>query len=262
MGIGLLSWTVWAHHMFTTGKVLLPFFAFMTTLIAIPTGVKMFNWLATLWRGSISLTTPMLFALGFISMFLIGGISGVMLAQPRCSRTFYAFSRDRAVPGWRFWTKLNHNRVPIAAVLAVCAFALIMTLPALWNVEGGGIPVAFFAVVSIAVIGLYIAYVIPVYLRLRAGDAFERGSWNLGEKYRWMCTIAVIWVSLCVIIFCLPFTPAAVPWNDEFSWSALRLRAAHRGRALPDRRPLVAPRGQGPLSRAQSGRSSSTRPPA
>jgi cytochrome c oxidase subunit 1 len=82
VGIGLLSFSVWAHHMFTTGQVFLPFFAFMTALIAIPTGVKMFNWMATLWRGSVSLTTPMLFALGFVSMFLIGGISGVMLASP------------------------------------------------------------------------------------------------------------------------------------------------------------------------------------
>jgi cytochrome c oxidase subunit 1 len=82
IGIGLLSFSVWAHHMFTTGAVMLPFFAFMTTLIAIPTGVKMFNWLGTLWRGKLMLTTPMLFALGFLSMFLIGGISGVMLGQP------------------------------------------------------------------------------------------------------------------------------------------------------------------------------------
>ena len=82
IGIGLLSFSVWAHHMFTTGAVALPFFAFMTTLIGIPTGVKMFNWLATLYRGKITLATPMLFALGFLSMFLIGGISGVMLGQP------------------------------------------------------------------------------------------------------------------------------------------------------------------------------------
>ncbi len=80
IAIGLLSFSVWAHHMFTTGVVFLPFFAFMTALIAVPTGVKMFNWMATLWRGSISLTTPMLFALGFVSMFLIGGITGVMLS--------------------------------------------------------------------------------------------------------------------------------------------------------------------------------------
>src|ERR671915_653220 len=82
VAIGFLSFSVWAHHMFTTGVVFLPFFAFMTALIAIPTGVKMFNWLATLWRGKLTLTTAMLFALGFISMFLIGGISGVMLSSP------------------------------------------------------------------------------------------------------------------------------------------------------------------------------------
>ena len=80
---------------------------------------------------------------------------------------------------------------------------------------------AFFAVVSIAVIGLYIAYVTPVYLRLRAGDNFEPGSWTLGAKYKWVNTIAVIWVIISVVIFSLPFTPAGVFWNDEFTWSAV-----------------------------------------
>jgi cytochrome c oxidase subunit I len=80
IGIGLLSFSVWAHHMFATGVVFLPFFSFMSALIGVPTGVKVFNWLATLFRGSISLTTPMLFAIGFIGMFVIGGISGVMVA--------------------------------------------------------------------------------------------------------------------------------------------------------------------------------------
>jgi cytochrome c oxidase subunit 1 len=82
IGIGLLSFSVWAHHMFTTGQVFLPFFSLMTALIGVPTGVKMFNWLATIYKGSIRLDTPMLFALGFISMFLIGGISGIMLGSP------------------------------------------------------------------------------------------------------------------------------------------------------------------------------------
>jgi len=82
IAIGLLSFSVWAHHMFTTGSVFLPFFSFMTALIGIPTGIKMFNWMATMWRGKISFTTPMLFAVGFITTFLIGGISGVMLASP------------------------------------------------------------------------------------------------------------------------------------------------------------------------------------
>jgi cytochrome c oxidase subunit I len=80
-GIGALGFSVWAHHMFTTGAVFLPFFSLMTFLIAVPTGVKMFNWVFTLWRGKLSLSTPLLFALGFLSMFLIGGINGAFSAS-------------------------------------------------------------------------------------------------------------------------------------------------------------------------------------
>src|SRR6266550_796366 len=80
VGIGALGFTVWAHHMFTTGAVYLPFFSLMTALIAVPTGVKMFNWIFTLWRGKLRLSTPLLFALGFLSMFLIGGLNGVLTA--------------------------------------------------------------------------------------------------------------------------------------------------------------------------------------
>jgi cytochrome c oxidase subunit 1 len=79
-GIGALGFSVWAHHMFTTGQVFLPFFSLMTFLIAVPTGVKMFNWVFTLWRGKLTLSTPLLFALGFLSMFLIGGINGAFSA--------------------------------------------------------------------------------------------------------------------------------------------------------------------------------------
>ncbi|MFV0128751.1 cytochrome c oxidase subunit I [Streptomyces sp. HMX112] len=77
-----LSVTVWAHHMFATGAVLLPFFAFMSFLIAVPTGVKFFNWIGTLWKGSISFETPMLWAIGFLVTFLFGGLTGVLLASP------------------------------------------------------------------------------------------------------------------------------------------------------------------------------------
>jgi cytochrome c oxidase subunit 1 len=80
MGIGGLGFSVWAHHMFTTGAVLKPWFGFMTFMIGVPTGVKIFNWLGTLWRGSITFESPMLFALGFLSMFLIGGINGTFSA--------------------------------------------------------------------------------------------------------------------------------------------------------------------------------------
>src|SRR5437764_3169720 len=82
LAIGMLSFSVWAHHMFTTGAVYAPFFAFMTGAIAIPTGVKFFNWIATMWRGSLKFSTAMLFAIGFLMLFLIGGIDGVFLGSP------------------------------------------------------------------------------------------------------------------------------------------------------------------------------------
>ncbi|MFC4909610.1 cytochrome c oxidase subunit I [Actinomadura gamaensis] len=77
-----LSMTVWAHHMFATGRVLLPFFSLMSFMIAVPTGVKFFNWIGTMWRGRIRLDTPMLFAVGFLVTFLFGGLTGVILASP------------------------------------------------------------------------------------------------------------------------------------------------------------------------------------
>jgi len=80
IAIASLSMAVWAHHMFTTGAVYLPFFSLMTFLIAVPTGVKMFNWIFTLWRGKLTFSTPLLFALGFLSMFLLGGINGAFSA--------------------------------------------------------------------------------------------------------------------------------------------------------------------------------------
>jgi cytochrome c oxidase subunit 1 len=82
LAIAGLSMGVWAHHMYTTGTVLLPFFAAMSLLISVPTGIKFFNWIGTMWRGTIHLTTATLFSLGFLTMFLIGGITGVFLAQP------------------------------------------------------------------------------------------------------------------------------------------------------------------------------------
>jgi cytochrome c oxidase subunit I len=82
IAIAGLSVTVWAHHMFVTGQVLLPFFSFMTFLIAVPTGVKFFNWVGTMWRGHLVFHTPMLFAVGFLVTFLFGGLTGVILASP------------------------------------------------------------------------------------------------------------------------------------------------------------------------------------
>ncbi|MBY8883449.1 cytochrome c oxidase subunit I [Streptomyces sp. PTM05] len=82
IAITMLSATVWAHHMFVTGEVLLPFFSLMSFLIAVPTGVKFFNWIGTMWHGSVSFETPMLWATGFLVTFLLGGLSGVLIASP------------------------------------------------------------------------------------------------------------------------------------------------------------------------------------
>ena len=82
ISIAALSVVVWAHHMYATGAVLLPFFAFTTFLIAVPTGVKFFNWIGTMWRGQLTFETPMLFSVGFLVTFLFGGLSGILLAAP------------------------------------------------------------------------------------------------------------------------------------------------------------------------------------
>src|SRR5204862_1838097 len=84
VAIGVMSFGVWAHHMFAVGMgpVADAVFAVNTMLVAVPTGVKIFNWVATMWGGSINLKSPLLFAIAFISMFIIGGLSGVMHASP------------------------------------------------------------------------------------------------------------------------------------------------------------------------------------
>jgi amino acid transporter len=134
------------------------------------------------------------------------------------SRMCFAFSRDRGLPGSAWLSKVNDKGVPRNSVITMAIAALLITIPAL---EGdGAFPYAFFAVVSITVIGLYIAYAIPIFLRWRMGDEFEAGPWNNGKKYKWMNLFSTVWVGFITIIFCLPFTPAAVPWNDEFSWKA------------------------------------------
>ncbi len=82
ISIAVLSMAVWAHHMFVTGAISLAFFSGMTMLIAVPTGVKFFNWIGTMWGGSVTFETPMLWAIGFMTTFLFGGLTGVILASP------------------------------------------------------------------------------------------------------------------------------------------------------------------------------------
>jgi len=140
------------------------------------------------------------------------------------SRMSFAFSRDRAIPGSQIWSKLTKSRVPAHAVLGVAACAALVTLPALIEVNIGTpeepliIPVAFFAVTSIAVIGLYLSFAIPIYLRWKLGDDFEVGSWNNGKKYKWMNLIAVAEIVIVSLYLMMPFVPAARPWDENFEW--------------------------------------------
>ncbi|HEY1357008.1 MAG TPA: amino acid permease [Thermoleophilaceae bacterium] len=144
-----------------------------------------------------------------------------MACVTSCSRTFFAFSRDRAIPGHQLWSRVNAKGVPVMAVVGSCALAFLLVVPALPGRGAFVPPVAFFAVTSIGTIGLYIAYVTPVYLRWRKGDDFETGSWTLGSKYKWMNPIAVVWTCLMVIVFCLPIYSTGVPWESDYDWNSL-----------------------------------------
>jgi amino acid transporter len=150
----------------------------------------------------------------------IGQLFCGMACVTSASRMTFAFSRDGAIPGHSLWRRLGANRTPTWAVFFVCVFALIVTIPAYFP-NSAGFPVAFFAVTSISVIGLYIAYTIPVFLRWRLGERFQRGPWTLGAKYKWLNPIAFTWVGLCVIIFCLPTSQAGVFFKTGFSWGAV-----------------------------------------
>lgn len=150
----------------------------------------------------------------------VGQLFCGMAVMTSASRMAYAFARDGGLPAGHFWTRVNHHSVPHYAVLFVAGLGTLITVPALWG-NSAGLPVAFFAVTSIAVIALYIAYTIPVFLRWRMKEGFEVGPWNLGSRHRWINLVAMVWVALSVIIFCLPFTPSAIPFSSSFEWSAL-----------------------------------------
>jgi amino acid transporter len=140
------------------------------------------------------------------------------------SRMTFAFSRDGAIPGSNRWTKLTAKRVPANAVLLVAVVAALVTSPALIEVNIGTeaepliIPVAFFAVTSIAVIGLYLAFAIPIWLRWTHGENFDEGSWTNGAKYKWMNPIAVAEIIIVSVFLMLPFVPGANPFNEAFEW--------------------------------------------
>jgi amino acid transporter len=137
----------------------------------------------------------------------------VTASTTSASRMMFAFSRDRAVPGHPLWRRVSKRRVPVWSVFGVAFFAAIIMIPAIWNYLVG-----YAAGTAIAVIGLYIAFVLPIYLRMRMGDSFVHGAWSLGRHYKWIGTVSILWVALITIIFVIPIYKAGLPWEDDFSW--------------------------------------------
>ena len=140
--------------------------------------------------------------------------------QTSASRMLFAFSRDRAVPGHQLWSKVSSRRVPANAVIVTAVIAALITLPALVPVDinGAPVPIAFFAVVSIGVVGLYLAFAVPIYYRWKAGDSFPTGSWNLGSRYKWMAPLALTEIVITSIVAMFPTALGGVPWDPSFEW--------------------------------------------
>src|SRR5438067_3712248 len=135
------------------------------------------------------------------------------------SRTWYAFSRDRGMPGWWLFRRINKARVPLYAVIAVSIAALIITIPAYFG-NKVGFPWAYFAITAICTVGLYLAYIIPVFLRLRMGNRFQPGPWTLGRHYKWINVGAIAFVVLVVYALDIPTVPAGVPWKGNFKFES------------------------------------------
>jgi amino acid transporter len=159
-------------------------------------------------------------AKGVILIATVGQLFCVMAGMTSASRTWYAFSRDRGMPGWALFRRLNHHRIPSYAVIAVALFSILITVPALWG-NKAGLPFAFFALTGICTVGMYIAYILPVWLRYRHPDRFVPGPWTLGRHARWINAGAIFFVVVCVIALELPFSHASVPWNGGFDATAI-----------------------------------------
>jgi amino acid permease (GABA permease) len=163
---------------------------------------------AQIFIDAVGLTGAKLLLLIVIGAQLFCGMSSVTAN----SRMIYAFSRDGALPASAFWHRVNkRTRTPTNAIWLAAAGAFILGLPYLWN------PTAYAAVTSIAVIGLYIAYVLPTFLRLRQGANFQRGPWHLGRWSRPIGTIAVTWVAIISILFMLPTVSPITATNFNYT---------------------------------------------
>ena len=159
-----------------------------------------------IWQNAMSNKwAEFLLVIACVAQFFCG-----LASVTSASRMMFAFSRDRAIPGHQLWRKVSpRERVPVNSVWAICVLAWALMLPTLKN------PVIGYAVgTSIAVIGLYIAFVLPIFLRYRAKENFERGAWHLGKHYKWIDPLAILWIVVICVLFLLPLFPDGIPGNS------------------------------------------------
>lgn len=200
-------------------SILVSLFAGWVLLLGITSAIKDYDKVATTATGvppvqifldAVGPTGGLILLLIVIGAQFFCGMSSVTAN----SRMLYAFSRDGAVPGHQLWHKVNpRTRTPTNSIWFCVVFSFILGLPYLWNAT------AYAAVTSIAVIGLYIAYIIPVFLRLRAGERFQRGPWHLGRWSYVVGWIAVVWVAFITILFMLPQVSPIT--RDSFNYAVI-----------------------------------------
>lgn len=181
------------------------------------------NAVAYIWTTALgSAWAEFLLLIAVVAQFFCGTAS-----VTSASRMMFAFSRDGAVPGWRLWRRVSRRHVPVYAVVAIATLSWALMIPTLANGEIG-----YLVGTSIAVIGLYIAFALPIVLRIRAGDRFEPGAWTLGRHYRWISWIAVVWISFVCVLFLMPVSPAGIPGHPAFDWEAVNYAPLTVGGAL------------------------------
>jgi len=181
------------------------------------------NAVVYIWTESLGeLWTEFLLLIAVIAQLFCGTAS-----VTSASRMMFAFSRDRAVPFSALWRKVAANRVPVNAVTAISVLAWALMIPTLAN----GV-VGYAVGTSIAVIGLYIAFALPIILRIKAGEKFEHGAWSLGRHYKWIAPISVAWIALVCVLFLMPIAPTGIPGAEGFSWESVNYAPLTVGGAL------------------------------
>jgi amino acid transporter len=173
---------------------------------------EQFGYIVTyIWQESMSKTwAEFLLVIAVVAQFFC-----LIACLTSGSRMLFAFSRDRGVPGHQLWRKVSRHRVPVWSVCAVGTLGFLLMVPTWWNNIAG-----YYVGTSVGTTGLYIAFILPVILRWRAGDSFEHGAWSLGKHHRWINPIAILWVAFISLVFMLPTGPKGIPGNDAgFDWN-------------------------------------------